>query len=200
MGLLDSVLGPLFGRTRLQKPDMDRLFKLSTAGPSLDAGELAPAGRAAVCLQGVEGPEYAAVDRELRELVELSCASRDFHSQLEFQRDGLGYTWVIFGDADLGNCVTLVHLVGSTLQEKGYGEQLLAAVFRFRQEPADPGSDPGPRYLLYNYKRGRFYPFVPGPNRSRDNAAEFRISSALGGLLPMEPDLARWYPLWDCPV
>jgi hypothetical protein len=198
MSLLDAVFGPLLGRTRLQKPDMDRLFKLSTAGPSLDGAELAPDGRWAVCLQSVEGADFAQVERDLRQLVEIACRGQDFHSRSEIQRDNLGYTWVVFSDPELENGVTLVHLVGSTLQEQGYGEQLLAAVFRFRQEPPDAGA--GPRYLLYNYKRGKFYPFVPLPGHERDNAAEFRIGSALGRLLPVEPDLTRWYPLWDCPV
>ena len=199
MGFLDSVLGPLFGRTRLQQPDMDRLFKLSTVESSLDMAELAPAGRWAVCLRPVEGGEFAAVDHELRALIDLSCRSRDFNSSYTISRDNLGYTWIVFEDPKLADGVTLVHLVGSTLQEKGYGEQLLAAVFRFRQEPPESG-DAAPRYLVYNYKRGRFYPFVPQPGHGRDNATEFRIGAALGSLLPMDADLTRWYPLWDCPL
>jgi hypothetical protein len=200
VGLFDAVLGPLFGRTRLRKPDMDRLFKLTTAGPSLEAAELAADGRWAVCLRPVEGAEFAAAEQELRQLVDLACRSKDFHSRAEITRDSLGYVWIVFADPELEDGVTLVHLVGSTLQEKGYGEQLLAAVFRFRQSPpAAPGGD-GPRYLIYNYKRGRFYPFVPGAGHTRDNAAEFRIGSALGELLPVETDLTRWFPLWDCPV
>lgn len=195
MGFFDSVLGPLFGSTRLKKADIDRLFTLATAGPSLEAAEIEPAGRAAVCLRPVEGAQFAAVDRELRELVALACRGRDFHGRVEVTRDDLGYVWVVFTDPDLGECVNLVHLAGSTLQEKGYGEQLLAAVFRCRQTGAD-----APCQLIYNYKRGSFYPFVPTGGRNRDNAAEFRIGSALGRLLPIEKDLSRWFPLWDAPV
>ena len=197
MALWDA-LGPLFGRTKLARPDMDRLFKLSTAAPALEAAELAPDGRWGVCLQSVEGGEFAQVEKDLKALVEVACRGQDFHSRADVQRDDLGYTWVVFTDPDLGNGVTLVHLVGSTLQEQGYGEQLLAAAFRFRQEP--PEASAGPRYLIYNYKRGRFYPFVPRPGHERDNASEFRIGSALGRLLPVEPELTRWYPLWDPPL
>jgi hypothetical protein len=197
VGLLDTMLGALFGRTKLKQPDMDRLFKLATAGPGLADAELAPAGRWAVCLQPVEGAEFSAAERELRELVGLACRSRDFQSEVAVQRDDLGYAWVIFSDPELEIGVTLVHLVGSTLQEKGYGEQLLAAVFRFRL-----AGDGSTCYLIYNYKRGRFYPFAPraGGGHSRDTAAEFRVCSALQPLLPMEADLERWFPLWDCPL
>jgi len=195
MAFLDAIRSTLFGTTRLKRPDMDRLFSLATAVPSLAAAELTPGSGAAVCLQPVEGAEFAAVDRELRELVELACRGQDFHGQVHVSRDDLGYGWVVFADQDLGECVTLVHLAGTTLQEKGYGEQLLAAVFRCRQSGAD-----APCYLIYNYKRGSFYPFVPLGGRQRDNAAEFRIGSALGGVLPVEKDLGRWFPLWDNPV
>ncbi len=198
MGLFDSVLGPLFGRTRLKGPDMDRLFKLATAAPSLDTAELEPDGRWAVCLRPVEGAEFTAAERELTELVGLACRSKDFNSDVEVTRDDLGYTWIVFRDPDLEDGVNLVHLVGSTLQEKGYGEQLLAAVFRMRLRDASAARC----YLIYNYKRGNFYPFMPKPGGGHvhDTAAEFRIGSSLQSLLPIEPDVTRWFPLWDCPV
>lgn len=180
---------------------MDRLFKLSTAGPALDTAELAPDGRWAVCLRPVEGAEFASVERDLTDLVGLACRSRDFNSTADVRRDGLGYVWIVFADPDLEDGVTLVHLVGSTLAEKGYGEQLLAAVFRMRI--SGPGPDDGTVcYLIYNYKRGYFYPFVPqtGADHAHDAAAEFRLGSALQPLLPIEPDLTRWFPLWDCPL
>jgi hypothetical protein len=85
-------------------------------------------------------------------------------------------------------------LVSQTLQEQGLGRQLLAAVFKFLE---------GERavYWIYNYKRGSFYPLVPGSaERSRDNAAELRLRSLMERELPVEPDLQRWYPLWEIPL
>ncbi len=198
MALWDDLLASVFGRTRLPRPDMDRIFALAAAAPSLPDAELQFDERAAVCLKPVEGADFTAVDREIQALIQLSANSQDFHSQVRSERDNLGYRWILFRDGDLGECVTLTHLAGSTLQEKGYGEQLLVAGFRFRLGPeATPG------YLLYNYKRGRFYPFVPSGDagqRIRNHAAEFRASGALGSLLPMEQDISRWFPLWDAPL
>ncbi len=196
-GLWDGLLGPLLGRTKLKKPDMDRIFALATAEPSLAAAELGPGPAAAVCLRPVEGGAFAEVDAELERLVQLAANSEDFHSQARVERDELGYTWIVFRDARLEEQVSLAHLVASSLQEKGYGEQLLAALFRMtrtQQEDADGC------YLVYNYKRGAFYPFIPRGERTRDNAAEFRTASALGEMLPMEADITRWFPLWDAPL
>jgi hypothetical protein len=54
--------------------------------------------------------------------------------------------------------------------------------------------------VVYLYKRGSFYPFVPtGPER-RDNAAELRVRDAVGGELPVEADLSRWFPIWGVPL
>ncbi len=198
MALWDALLASVFGRTRLPRPDMDRIFALAAAAPSLPDAELQFDGRAAVCLKPVEGGEFAAADREIQALVQLAANSPDFHGKAKSQQDALGYRWIRFDDDDLGECVNLIHLAGSTLQEKGYGEQLLVAGFRFHLGP-----EAACGYLLYNYKRGRFYPFVPSGGdgqRTRDHAAEFRASGALGSLLPMEQDISRWFPLWELPL
>lgn len=192
MGLLDAFLG----RTRLRKPQLDRIFALATAAPTLEAAELRAGSAAGVCLQAVEGAAYADVDRELRQLVQLAAGSADFHARSEVTRDGLGFTWVLFRDAPVEDQVNLAHLTATTLQGSGYGEQLLAAVFRLERTDEDRP----PVYLIYNYKRGNFYPFMPISGRNRDHAAEFRTAGALGRLLPMETDVSRWFPLWDCPV
>jgi len=56
-------------------------------------------------------------------------------------------------------------------------------------------------YLIYNVKRGSWYPFVPAPGaRERDNERELRLKAQLGNELPFEPELERWLPLWGTPV
>jgi hypothetical protein len=192
LGLFDAFLG----RTRLRKPQLDHIFALATAAPSLEAAELQPGSAGGVCLQAVEGGAYADVDRELRQLVQLAAASPDFHARADIARDDLGFTWVLFRDAPVDDQVNLAHVAATTLQGSGYGEQLLAAVFRVKR--TDLADAPG--YLVYNYKRGNFYPFMPTAGRNRDNAAEFRTAGALARLMPMEQDVSRWFPLWDCPV
>ncbi len=68
----------------------------------------------------------------------------------------------------------------------------------------DAGSGSGSKhqhlYLVYLYKRGSFYPFAPDGKQHRDNELELRMRSMLANDLKMEPDLSRWFPLWDLPV
>jgi hypothetical protein len=99
--------------------------------------------------------------------------------------------------------VTQVHYVNSTLQDHGYGPQLLCSVFGLAAaSPPASGKIVGPAtmFLVYLYKRGTFYPFVPiGPQR-RDNEAELRLRTVLAQDLAIESDLDRWFPLWGLPV
>jgi len=58
-----------------------------------------------------------------------------------------------------------------------------------------------PLYLIYNYKRGAFYPFVPGGGKQqRDNERELVFKAQLGSELPFEQELSRWFPLWGTPI
>ena len=114
-------------------------------------------------------------------------------------QDTYGYRWLLLDDADVEDLVARVHLVNSTLQDNGWGPQLLCSVFG-----VVPGSGADvsarPFYLVYLFKRGTFYPFAPNGPQHRDNELELRIRGVLGADLPVEPDVSRWFPLWDLPV
>jgi len=57
-----------------------------------------------------------------------------------------------------------------------------------------------PLYLIYNFKRGAFYPFVPSGEKSRDSERELRLKAQLENELPFEQDMTRWFPLWEIPL
>jgi hypothetical protein len=59
---------------------------------------------------------------------------------------------------------------------------------------------PSTAYLVYLFKRGTFYPFVPVGPEKRDTEEELRLRSLVSDDLKVEPDLDRWFPLWDLPV
>jgi hypothetical protein len=184
----------LFGRTRLRRPKTEGLFDLVTAQVDLEVnlGWL-PADTAALCLKPVTTVEFGVAQKELEELVRL--AASDSGTAVRVEVDQFRYRWLIFTDPDFEDLVGVIHIAGNELLDKGYGEQLLAAVFRFRPEgTADP------YYLIYGYKRGAFYPFIPLSGKRRDNPAELRAGALLERMLPTEKDQSRWYPLWDCPV
>ena len=80
------------------------------------------------------------------------------------------------------------------MASRGFGEQLLAAAFRFEGGKL-------PVVWIYGYKRGAFWPFVPtGEGQERDNAEELELKAKLEKELPIGPELLRWFPLFDAPL
>lgn len=189
MGVLDVI----FGKKQLKKANLDKLFALATAQVTLDSSlNLTPGGTAAVVFKPLSAGAFEQAADEMRELVRGSA--RDTGSEVERKTDAYGYEWVVFRDEDFEDLVTLVHTVSSEIHAKGFSEQLLAAAFRFE------GAG-NPVYLIYGFKRGAFWPFVPtGEKQDRDNAYELRIKNQLASELPFEQDLTRWMGLYGAPL
>jgi PspAB-like protein len=183
----------LFGRRKLKAAQGERLFAISTARVTLEAElGLKSAGRAGVVFKPLSSGEFVRNENEIQEL--LDATARDSNSRIKRHTDAFGYEWIVVEDPDLEDLVTTVHLVASELTARGFGEQLLAAAFRF-------GGDEHPVYFVYGFKRGAFWPFVPkGDDKERDNAKELELKAKLEGELPIEPDLSRWLALYDAPV
>jgi hypothetical protein len=183
----------LFGRKKLAKPARERLFALTTAAVTLDVElGLKTAGVGGICFKPLSAGEFVRAESEIEQ--RLDSVAAESGSKLQRRDDTFGYSWVIVRDADLEDQVTAVHAVAQGLEEHGFGEQLLAAVFKF-----DGGKHPV--YLVYGYKRGAFWPFVPtGKDQERDNAEELELKAKLEGELPIEPDLSRWFGLFDAPL
>jgi hypothetical protein len=182
----------LFGRKKLKGPNKERLFAISTARVTLQVEfGLKPVG-GAVCFKPLSAGEFVRAENELQELLEK--VAQESGSKLERRSDDFGYEWLIVRDRDFEDVVTTVHLVGEELTARGFGGQLLAAVFRF------DGAD-GPVYWIYGYKRGTFWPFVPtGKEHERDNPKELELKAKLEGELPVEPDITRWFGVFEAPL
>lgn len=185
-----DALRALLGASGLPRANVDRLFAIATAGITLrTALDLAPSKVAGLCFKPIESSRYAEARAEIHDLLELSV--KETESAWRLETDAYRFTWVILEDPDFEDLVTGIHLVAQTLIERGFGAYLLCAVFRFGNEK--------PVYWIYAFKQGRYYPFVPGPERTRDAAAEFRLRALLERELPMEKDVEQWYPLWGIP-
>lgn len=195
MGFWDVLLG----RTRLRKPEKEPLFSLTPACLTLETHlGWQPARRAGVCLKPVTSGDFRRVEADVLDLVKIAGA--EFKSKIQVIGDKLGFVWVLLEDEDLEDLTTLVHLVGQTLDEEGYGGQLLAAVFRF-QPLVGPGLEKkATLFLVYSYKRGLFYPYSPKKDGERDLAEEMRVAAVMGRELPIDKDQSRWFPINECPV
>jgi len=184
---------------------------MATAHLTLQAkGELKPDRRAALCFRPVQSSYFAEGEAELEDVLKLSL--REAGTRYRIEKDSYGYRWVVLEDEQFEDLVAALHLSGRALADKGFRDQLLAAVYRFTGEE-------GPVYFIYNYKRGKYYPFVPkggaiplrgspgpggtgikGDKQERDHGLELRLRALMERELPLEPQLEQWYPLWGLPL
>jgi hypothetical protein len=189
VGLFDTILG----RTKPVRANLDALFALPTAALTLQsAGGLVSSGHAGVCWKPPAGQGAADAQKEVSDLV---------GDGFSMTTDSFDYGRLLLDQADIEDLVTKVHMANSTLQDNGWGPQLLVSAFGFVPGPDAPG-DAKPFRLVYLFKQGTFYPFAPvdGSKERRDTELELRIRTMVGVDLPVEPDLSRWFPLWDMPV
>ncbi|MEV4969459.1 PspA-associated protein PspAB [Streptomyces scopuliridis] len=192
MGLLDVILG----RSKPVRPDLDQLFALPSAALTLQAGAgYTPTGLGSVCFAGVEGGGFARIRQDVQELLDADTGQDS--RPVEFSKDPYGYTWLLARRApdDTATLVNDLHAVNTLLEDGGFGPHLLCSLLSFRD------TEQRPLALVYLYKRGSFYPFapLPGTAEKRDNQRELQVRAVLGDDLRIEPDLARWFPVWGAP-
>src|SRR3989440_4854656 len=191
MGLADVLLG----RKKLKAPAQDRLFALSTARVTLDTElGLQTAGAGGIVFKPPSAGEFVRAENDLQQV--LDAVAGESGSRLERKSDAFGYEWIVVRDADVEDQVTTVHAVAQGLQEAGFGEQLLAAACKFEPKFGDAKAV----YLIYGCKQRAFWPFVPTGDKDRDNAEELELKAKLEQELPIEPDLSRWFGLFDAPL
>ncbi|MEA2457393.1 MAG: hypothetical protein QOC95_365 [Thermoleophilaceae bacterium] len=190
MGFLDALLG---GRKKLKLPARDRLFAMTTAQITLEtAVGLKHRNVAGIAFQSLATSDFKAIVADTKELLEGAAA--DTGTTVETKQDEYGYAWIILHDEDFDDLVVSINTVSSSLEAGGYGDRLLAAVFAFSE-------DDRPVYFIYNFKRGMYYPFVPAQGTQRRNTErELQLKAQVGSDLPIEPELERWFPLWEIPL
>jgi PspAB-like protein len=191
MGFLDALLG----RRKVAGPaKRDRLFAISTAYVTLQTSfGVQPRGVSALVFQPLATGDFAQIVSEMEEVVRST--GEETGTQIDTQADNFGYRWMILRDPDVEDLVVGVNAIAEELQTGGYGDRLLAAVFVFTD------SESKPVYFIYNYKRGFWYPFVPAPgDQQRSVERELQLKAQIGGELPIEPELERWFPLWGVPI
>jgi hypothetical protein len=190
VGFLDGLLG---GKRKLKLPARDRLFAMTTAQVTLETAlGLKHRSVAGIAFQSLATADFKSIVDETKELLESSAA--DTGTKVETSQDDYGYAWIILRDEDFDDLVVAINTVSSSLEAGGYGDRLLAAVFAFEE-------DGRPIYFIYNFKRGMYYPFVPAPgSQKRNTERELQLKAQIGADLPIEPELERWFPLWEIPL
>jgi hypothetical protein len=188
VGLRDT----LFGRKKLSEPADDRLFALTTAAVTLQTElGLTSSGAAAIAFKPQSSGEFRSAFDDVDQLLE--AVAKQSGSTIDRRSDEYGFDWIVVHDPELEDLVATAHALAEELTAKGFGSQLLAAIFRFQ------GGE-HPVYWIYGFKRGAYWPFVPIGDQKRDNATELELKAKLEQELPIEQDLTRWLALFDAPV
>jgi hypothetical protein len=190
MGFLDVITG----KRKLAGPAPDRLFAISTAYVTLETGlSITTRGTAAIVFQPLATADFGSIVKDMEEVVRATAA--DSQTTVDTKDDSYGFSWLVLRGNDFDDLVVGINAVSSGLETGGYGDRVLCAVFAFS------GDRKRALYWIYNYKRGFFYPFVPaGGGEQRDSEHELQLQAQLSKDLPIEPELARWFPLWGIPI
>ncbi|MCQ1534779.1 hypothetical protein FTO70_03540 [Methanosarcina sp. KYL-1] len=204
MGFRDFV-DTVLGRSRLPEAKSEKLFAISTAAITLESNlDLKPSGSAGICFKPIEASAYADARKEIEELLEYSA--KETETEFRLEKDEYNFLWAIFKDPDFEDLVANIHLVSQTLEDQGFGQQILCAIYRFDSEPEPGLSGSGGRtsgkravYWIYNFKQGTYYPFIPLSGRQRDSSFEFRLRTGMEREMPIEKNVEKWYPLWGIP-
>jgi hypothetical protein len=186
MGFLDAILG----RSAPPPADLDVLFAVPQAALSLQVGGFAATGLGAVCFRDAEGQVDDKVIDDARAVI-----GTDASVKVDMVDDGHGYRWltVTRPAGDVSGLVTDLHAANSALVDAGFGGGLLCSTVLFTT-PAT-----GPCALVYLFKQGTFYPFVPLAGQRRDNALELQVRGLVDEDVPIESRLDRWLALWGAP-
>jgi hypothetical protein len=192
VGLFDV----LTGRRKLAKPAPDRLFAITTAYVTMQTSlSIESRGGAAIVFQSLATADFRGIVRDMEEVVRATAG--DSGTTVETTEDSYGFSWLVLKGESFDDLVVGINAVSTAIDDGGYGERLLCAVFAFSDVSARP---PRPLYLIYNFKRGAFYPFVPAGDQHRDTERELVLQAQLGSELPIETELSRWFALWGIPI
>ena len=177
------------------KTDSDVIFSLSSAYLTIESKMgLKNSGRCALSLKSISGMYFNEMKDDIKRFLDIS--KTDFELTYRTVIDSYGYLWVILEGKRMEDLLAGISAGGDTVDEKGFSNQLLAAIFEFIDDRNRK------EYLIYNYKRNTFYPFVPLDNgkKSRNTEEEMKIMATIGDEVPLERDITLWYPLWDLPL
>jgi hypothetical protein len=176
------------GRSKPVRPNLDQLFAIPSAAITLQAAlGVTATGTGSVAFRAPEGKAFADVVADVENLL---TATSD--PGLQASRDSYGYTWLTIRADDISDLVNGLHAVNVSIQDAGFGPQLLCSLVGFRRAEQ-------PFALVYLYKRGTFYPFAPVGEPRRDSILELQLRDLLGDDMPVEQDMTKWFPVWGAP-
>jgi hypothetical protein len=204
--MIDSLLKKLGKGGSYKKSEDYRdagIFSLASAYITLETKlGLTSTNRCGICIKNVNGTYFSDTIGKVQEFLRISCS--EFRTEHILINDKYGYLWIILRGISIEDILVASNGIADVITERGFRDQMLAAVFEFRKTVTlNSNLDSpqlGPQFLIFNYKRNKFYPFVPlSAQENRCSDLELTIMSVLSKEVPWETDMTVWYPMWDMP-
>ena len=181
--------------------DSDLIFSLSSSHITLDKKiGLVTTGRCVLVIMTNGGQSFRELEQEVKRF--LDSMEREESSAVDLHYDAItdyyGYLWIVLYGKKIEDLLVGLTAVGDLVIERGFSNEILAAVFEFYNERDNNQSS----FLVYDYKRNKFYPFVPVSHegKARNTAEEVRIMETMADEMPFEKDRDLWRPLWNLPL
>jgi hypothetical protein len=172
---------------------LSNMDSLALAGSMLETQlGLVCSGIGSICYRGVGGRTFRNVENNAYNLL-THCGM--ISKAAEIRADDYGFKWLIVHRAHAlyPSLVADLRAASRIFVENSYGAQLLCAMTIFE------GHTEAQAALVYLYKRDSLYPFAPQDGENRDNRLESKIKDTINEWVPLEPDLTRWFPIWNAP-
>ena len=181
--------------------DSDLIFSLSSSHIALDMKiGLVTTGRCVLVIKTSGGQYFREMEKEIKRF--LDTMEREESSTVDLHYDTIsdyeGYLWIVLYGKKIEDLLVGLTAVGDLVIERGFSNQILAAVFQFYNERDSNQSS----FLVYDYKWNKFYPFVPisHKRKTRNTTEEVRIMETMAYEMPFEKDKDLWRPLWNLPL
>jgi hypothetical protein len=181
--------------------DSDLIFSLSSSHITLDRKVgLVTTGRCVLVIKTNGGQYFREMEQEVKRFLDALETKDSSAVDLHYDTitDYHGYLWILLYGRRIEDLLAGLTAVGDLVMERGFSNQILAAVFQFYNERDNNQSS----FLVYDYKRNKFYPFVPVSHKrkTRNTTEEMRIMETMADEMPFEKDKDLWYPLWNLPL
>jgi hypothetical protein len=176
-------------RSAPRPADLNNMDSLALAAPLLETElGLISSGTGAICYRGNDDRAFPLAERSAGDLLTHYGANP---KSAEIRHDDFGFTWLVAWRNP--SLVTDLRAASKVFADNDLGAQLLCAMTVLESRGDTQAT------LVYLFKRGTVYPFAPRAGQIRDNRLELAIKDVIEGRVPVEPDQARWFPVWGAP-
>ena len=166
------------------------LSVLNLTNPTTHGTDISPSDTAAILISPNDDVFFSEFSRSTKDLLKNSSLYSNIKHRTH--TDHHGTIWIIFTCKQFEDLVSAVDYVSSAISDKGFGERMIAAIFKGSFENHNS-------YWICNYRTSAFYPFIPQGKQSRLNETEIKLGDIFKKHgLKVEPQ-EKWFAIWEAP-